>query len=190
MVSELGVLPRSAAIVGWRYWRVHPAARLGSISQRGFWWAPDQPLVARCVGGPGEAEGGHSAPDADCSCGIYASAALISLQDQALCLRPVPLAVGQVQLWGRVACEERADHGVDHRGQFAAPSRLWVITETLPGGSVDAAVENLAAAYGVAVDTMALEKAVGEASRTVLANLTLSARTSAAPSGGPSTHRR
>jgi len=55
-------------VIGWRAWRVvedDGEARLASVLHEDVWPA-DAPLVATC-------ERGHSAPDYECTCGIYAS---------------------------------------------------------------------------------------------------------------------
>ncbi len=181
-MGRLEVYPRSEPAVGWRYWQLDldPDPRLRSLSQRGFIWSPDLPLIARCADGSrfaGHGRGGHRAPEPECGCGIHASVDLASLQAQALCLRPVPLVVGKVALWGRVISDEQADRGgQDLRGRYAQPAQLWVVPETLVGESAPAAVSRLQA-YGVAVGTMALDEAVGEASGTILRHLTMSAVT-------------
>ncbi|HWH33832.1 MAG TPA: hypothetical protein VNT56_00750, partial [Acidimicrobiales bacterium] len=91
------------AVTGWRYWRLRPGPlRLCSLSQRGVDWPPGRPLAARCLAGAGVDGERHAAPGTDCGCGVHAGADLASLHAQALCLRPVPLVVGQVRLWGRV----------------------------------------------------------------------------------------
>lgn len=171
--------PPGEPVVGWRYWQLGREG-LRSLAQRGFGWVPGRILVARCADGGGRGDDdvlAHEAPHADCGCGIHAGDCLASLQAQALCLRPVPLVVGQVALWGRVITEERPDRvGRDHRGQFAAPVRLSVVPETLVGSSPAEAVERLGL-YGVAVGTTSLEQAVGRASRTILGHLAMSTAT-------------
>ncbi|MBW3611178.1 MAG: hypothetical protein KY438_06575 [Actinobacteria bacterium] len=176
---------RSEPVSGWRYWQLGPAplGQLRSLSQRGFVWPPGRAQVARCAdgswrsGGTAEAEQDHRAPETDCGCGVHASVDLASLQAQALCLRPVPLVIGQVALWGRVITEERADRrGQDHRGQFAYPLHLWVVPETL-GGVTEAQAVGALGTYGVAVGVMALEEAVGEVSQTILRHLSMSTTT-------------
>ena len=147
-------------MTGWRYWRFDTATgRLASVSQRGFTWEPGTPLPARCVGG------GHAAPDPGCSCGIHASPDLASLRDQALCLAPGVLVIGEVGLWGRVVLD---DHG--YRGQYAAPCRLWLVGSPPGDGTT---LESLRA-YGVPVGTMADTEALGEASAATRAYLAMS----------------
>lgn len=184
-MGEVEGRPASAAATGWRYWQLLPGppVRLHSLSQRGIEWPPGRPLVARCVGGRTAHSGGHAAPGADCGCGIHASVDLASLHSQALCLRPVPLVVGQVRLWGRVVTEERPDRlGEDHRGALAYPSRLWVVGETLPEGvPAPALASAVSATYAVPVGTMSLDEAAGAASRTILGFLAMSRSTAGEP---------
>lgn len=149
--------PAAEPIVGWRYWRFTAGSgRLTSVTQRGFTWEVERPLVARCVGG------GHPAPDVGCNCGIHASADLAGLRDHALCLAPGALVVGEVALWGRVVLD---DHG--YRGEVAAPRRLWLVGD-------DPAVLDPLGAYGVPVATMAASEALGEMSATTMAFLAMS----------------
>lgn len=170
---------RRQPVVGWRYWQlaVDPTIELRSLSQRGFTWRPEVAMVARCAdagGRAGRGEHRHRAPAPGCGCGLHASIDLASLHAQALCLRPVPLVVGEVALWGDVITEERADRrGDDHRGQYGYPVSLSVIGETLEATAVAGAVDGLAR-YRVPVDVTSVEVAVGELSRTILANLSLS----------------
>ncbi len=54
--------------IGWRAWRVvehEGKARLASVLHDDV-WPLDEPLVATC-------DCGHSAPDFECACGIYAA---------------------------------------------------------------------------------------------------------------------
>jgi hypothetical protein len=180
-VGHLEVRSRSEPVIGWRYWQlaVGSTMQLESLSQRGFVWRPGQVMVARCANGSGRAvevdeEHGHRAPGIGCGCGVHASVDLASLHAQALCLRPVPLVVGEVALWGEVITEERADRrGQDHRGQFAYPLRLSVVSETLVGTAPAEAVEGIGI-YEVPVRVTSVKEAVGELSQTIMANLSMS----------------
>lgn len=156
---------RDQARYGWRYWRLTSAARLESISQRGFAWEPGQPMVARCAGAAG-----HMVPDAGCACGVHASPDLAALHADALCLAPGPLVVGEVSLWGRVVVDS---HG--YRGQFAYPHRLEVVADAVTGTLPEDAVDGLAV-YGVPVATTSLADAVGPASATIMGFLAMSGR--------------
>lgn len=170
-MGDLEIRSSGEPVTGWRYWQlgVGPTKSLSSLSQRGFAWPPGQPMVARCAD-----QLRHRAPASNCGCGIHASVDLPSLRAQAMCLRPVPLVVGEVALWGEVITEERADRrGQDHRGQFAYPLRLSVVGETLVDGGVAEAVEGLGV-YEVPVAVTSLEEAVGELSQTIMRNLSMS----------------
>lgn len=159
-VATTSERPPGEPLVGWRYWRLNAGTgRLTSVSQRGFSWEVDAPLVARCVGG------GHVAPDPGCSCGVHASADLASLRDHALCLAPGVLVVGEVALWGRIV---RDDHG--YRGRLAAPRRLWLVD----GDDDDQATLEVLRGYGVPVATMAAGEALGDASAATMAFLAMS----------------
>jgi hypothetical protein len=75
-----------------------------------------------------------------------------------------------------VITEEQTDRcGQDLRGRFAYPVRLSVVVETLAAATLAQAVEGLGA-YGVEVGTMAIDDAVGQASRTIMDCLAMSAR--------------
>ncbi len=180
-MGHLDVRPRSQPVTGWRYWQlsVGSTMQLQSLSQRGFAWRPGRAMVARCADANGKAVGvadehRHRAPGRECGCGIHASFDLASLHAQALCVRPVPLVVGEVALWGEVITEERADRrGKDHRGQFAYPLALSVVGETLEATAVADAVEGLGI-YEVPVGVASVQEAVGELSRTILGFLSMS----------------
>jgi len=177
-VSHLEVHAASEPVTGWRYWQlaVGATASLRSLSQRGFVWRPEKTMVARCANGVAESHH-QDVPEIHCGCGIHASIDLASLHAQALCLRPVPLVVGEAALWGRVVTEERADHrGQDHRGQFAYPLRLSLVAETLVDVTVAEAIEGLGV-YGVPVGVTPLSEAIGELSQTIMNFLAMSKTT-------------
>ncbi|HUP69695.1 MAG TPA: hypothetical protein VM142_07750 [Acidimicrobiales bacterium] len=151
-------------IVGWRYWHLGlEPVLLGSVTQRGFRWNARQPIKARCV------SSGHAAPAPGCACGVYAGAELSGLRDHGLCLPAGGLVVGEVGLWGLVLTEEDG-----HRGEFGYPRRLSVVTETVEAAVLAGVVEELAAAYGVPVDTVDRASAVGEVSAAIAAFLDMS----------------
>ncbi len=154
-------------VVGWRYWQLSPdGARLRSVSQRRFEWAPDRPLRAACVAG------GHGAPDAECNCGIYGARDIVTLREHGLCLTPDVLVVGQVSLWGRIIVHEHA-----YRAEYAHPKTLSLVRETVDEAPLRRIHERLAA-YGVPVDTTTLEGTVGEISAATLAFQAMSRQTS------------
>ena len=110
------------------------APRLRSLTELGFWPARRR-LEAAC--GRGEH---HTAPRADCECGIWAfraaeraSAALLDYAHG-----PTPVALGRVHLWGRIV-----EHQLGWRAQYGYPAEVVVF------GTTAAAAEALGEAYGV-----------------------------------------
>lgn len=123
-------------------------------------------MVARCLGS------GHAAPDPGCACGIYGAATFEALRDHGLCVVPSGLAVGEVDLWGRVVVD---DDGI--RGGFGRPARICLVPETAEasGTNPESVMEGLAA-YGVPVGTMALSEAVAGITAAMLANQLMARR--------------
>ena len=106
--------------------------------------------------------GGHDAPAPGCACGIHAAPSLDALRAEGLCLKAAePLVVGRVALWGTVVHD---DHGL--RAEWAYPTRLSLVVP--PPGPADEASQAHLAAYGVPVDTVAPEEAVGEVAAAIL----------------------
>lgn len=155
---------RSAAepATGWRYWQLRPSGLLRSVTHRRHEWRPGQPLRAVCL------IGGHQAPAPGCACGIHASPDVDTLREQGLCLAPgEPLVTGQAALWGVVVTD---DHGL--RAEYAYPSRLSLVA---PGGSdPEASVLAHLSAYGVPVEVVAPEEAVGDVTAAILTFQTMS----------------
>ena len=164
--SQLISAVRTAAdpVVGWRYWHLglDPVA-LGSVTQRGFTWAPRRPIKARCV------SSGHAAPAPGCACGVYAGADMSGLREHGLCLPAGGLVLGEVALWGLVLTEEDG-----HRGEFGYPRRLSVVEETVEADALSGLVDGLANGYGVPVGTASRADAVGEVSAAIAAFLDMS----------------
>ena len=144
-------------VLGWRYWQLKPAgAALRSVTHRRIEWRPQAALRAVCL------IGGHDAPAPGCACGVHAAPELAELRAGGLCVASgEPLVVGQVRLWGAVVTDA---HGL--RGELAYPARLWLVT---PAGDPagPATLERLGA-FGVPVDAMAPEDAVGEITAAIL----------------------
>ena len=142
--------------VGWRFWQLRPSGLLGSVTHRRYEWRPSQPMRAVCL------IGGHQAPAPGCACGIHASVDVDSLREQGLCLAPAePLVTGQVSLWGAVVTD---DHGL--RAEYAYPARLSLVVPV--GSEPDAASLAHLSAYGVPVDVVAAEQAVGDVAAAIL----------------------
>lgn len=149
--------PEADPVAGWRYWQLQPSTgMLRSVTHRIVKWEPGQALQAVCL------IGGHAAPAAGCACGIHAAPSLALLRQEGLCLKPSePLVVGEVSLWGRVVTD---DHGI--RAEHAYPRRLSLVRPS-DGGDDSASIGHLAG-YGVAVDTVAPEEALGEVAAAIL----------------------
>lgn len=159
---------RAAAdpVIGWRYWHLAlDPARLGSVTQRDYTWKAGRPIHARCTAS------GHPAPAPGCACGVYAGVDLGQLREHGLCLPAGGLVVGQVALWGLVLTEEDG-----HRGEYGYPRHLSVVEETVEAGALAGALRELAAGYGVPVDSVSRADAVGEVSAAIAAFLDISGR--------------
>lgn len=114
-------------IEGWRTWNLsvdtadgpllHPA-RPGPDA----WW-PRRPLEAKCRASPilSLFRRPHDAPDAGCTCGIYAARSLESMERPRPAWPPPPV-VGTVSLWGRMV-----EHELGWRAALAYPSRLRLV---------------------------------------------------------------
>jgi hypothetical protein len=130
-----------APIVAFRTWRVSSAGELYSVHFP-YRWTGFEAFGASCRAGFN-----HDAPDARCSCGVYA----LRAAEEALAYATSSGAsvLGAVHLWGRLVPAERG-----FRAERAYPERL-VIPRALwdhrgaPASSVDAAARSLSARYGV-----------------------------------------
>lgn len=143
---------------GWRYWQLDPeSGLLRSVTKSQIEWRPGHAMQAVCL------IGGHAAPAAGCACGIYASPDVESLRLQTLCLAPGrTLVMGQVSLWGTVIAD---DHGL--RAEFAYPVHLSLVTPT--SGADPAGDQARLSGYGVPVDTIPAEEAIGDVAAAILA---------------------
>ena len=157
-MTEAVTRPRSDPVVGWRYWQLtRSGTRLRSVTQRRFEWPPGGVMRAGCLGA------GHRAPDERCDCGLYGARDLETLREHGLCLAPEALVVGRVALWGLVLPDVSG-----WRGEYARPAALSVVRELVLEEELSGALAALEA-YGVPVDTMALEDAVAGVTATTLA---------------------
>jgi hypothetical protein len=116
-------------IVGYRVWQWDPA---GLKSLNGELWFPHQPLAAGCrasalgtMGGCDEAaHDAHEAPQANCTCGVYAAKNLEHLHKAGYSQYGIH---GEVNLWGTVV-----EHTLGWRSQFAYPKTLFLPQDALP----------------------------------------------------------
>jgi len=137
-----------APIVGYRAWQWNcggwnpHSAPLKSFNNE--WWSPRHALAATCsasfgwapVRGAEVVHGRHEAPQATCTCGIYAAKSFDHLRDQGYSRRGIR---GEVYLWGNVI-----EHQSGWRAQFAYPKTLVLSPESLlSGGFVQLEVGNV-----------------------------------------------
>jgi hypothetical protein len=157
-----GAAPDVAApIVAWRSWLVVDTAdgpRLHSTA-RAQAWHPGEPVCAICRPPtrllPWPRRDPHAAPQAACTCGVYAAAnltgALATLDPYArLGWTVLHRVFGQVALWGRVI-----ECAAGWRAEFGYPARVVVPARRLhdvPVPQVERLAERLRV-YGVPVET-------------------------------------
>jgi hypothetical protein len=123
-------------VVGWRAWRV---ARVGGrlVLLSAVYdeiWEPGRELAASCHKGRD-----HTAPDPQCTCGIYAAQEVIEASRHRVGRNDpgvLDRVLGEVALWGRVVEGERG-----WRAAYAYPVRLWV----RPGPDAEEILAGLAA---------------------------------------------
>ena len=116
-------------IVGYRVWTWNTTGLKSLCGER---WHPSQSLAARCrasaVVGPNvgrsEAADDHDAPQANCTCGIYAVKTLHHFRSAGYERFGI---YGEVYLWGTVV-----EHELGWRAQFAYPKNLFLSPDTLP----------------------------------------------------------
>lgn len=132
-------------IVGYRVWQ-WDAAGLNSLN--GEPWAPGKPLAAGCryassgLAGCAEAmHDAHDAPQANCTCGVYAAKNLAHLRTFGYTQYGIH---GEVKLWGKVI-----EHDLGWHAQFGYPKKLVLPLLTVPFsmGTVESRLKTLAA-YG------------------------------------------
>ncbi|MFZ0735308.1 MAG: hypothetical protein WAM79_23530 [Candidatus Sulfotelmatobacter sp.] len=134
-------------IVGYRVWTW---GTLGLKSLCGERWHPSQSLAARCrastvvgpIVGRSEAADDHDAPQANCTCGIYAVKTLHHFRSAGYEQFGI---YGEVYLWGTVV-----EHELGWRAQFAYPKNLFLSPDTLPFTLTEIQVRlRLLVAYGI-----------------------------------------
>jgi len=116
-------------IVGYRVWTWGTTGLKSLCGER---WHPGQSLAARCrasavvgpIVGRSEAVDDHDAPQANCTCGIYAVKTLHHFRSAGYERFGI---YGEVYLWGTVV-----EHELGWRAQFAYPKNLFLSPDTLP----------------------------------------------------------
>ncbi|MGB6477082.1 MAG: hypothetical protein WBF04_23765 [Candidatus Sulfotelmatobacter sp.] len=116
-------------IVGYRGWTWDT---MGLKSLCGERWHPNQSLAARCrasavvgtIAGRVEGHDSHEAPQAKCTCGVYAAKSLEHLRKKGYDRCGI---YGEVCLWGTVVEHERG-----WRAQLAYPENLFLSPDALP----------------------------------------------------------
>jgi hypothetical protein len=112
-----GVPDAIEPIRAWRVWRASTADVTGHLTLHslgnGTPWKPREMLEARC------SLGAHAAPNAECTCGVYAHKTRKAAIRHARTIGGA--VVGEVELWGKVVEHE---HG--YRAQYARPCALWM----------------------------------------------------------------
>ncbi len=105
-------------VVGYRVWQLDST---GLKSLNGIEWQPGKAFVAEC-----ENQGCHDAPQADCTCGVYATKSFAHLRWAGYAQYGI---FGEVRLWGTVV-----EHEQGWRAQFAYPKQFIIPCEMLPFG--------------------------------------------------------
>jgi hypothetical protein len=107
-------------VTAWRAWALGTAAdggpELRPIIYSGETWPAGEAALARC---PPHASVGHRAPEAECSCGLYAVDGLDRLP--AVTGRDVTV-IGSVTLWGAIV-----EHDSGFRAERGYPSTLRLV---------------------------------------------------------------
>src|SRR5437870_3619877 len=104
-------------VIGYRVWQWRRRHRIRSLN--GERWHPGDPLAAGCKAASRHAEvvrGTHDTPQADCTCGVYATKSFDHLHRTGYDLRGI---CGAVWLWGTVV-----EHKFGWRAQCAYPKNF------------------------------------------------------------------
>src|SRR5437667_7979668 len=105
----------------------HGSAVWTAMQARRWRSHPGKPLAAGCKAASRHAEvvrGTHDTPQADCTCGVYATKSFDHLHRTGYDLRGI---CGAVWLWGTVV-----EHKFGWRAQFAYPKSFCLTSDTLP----------------------------------------------------------
>lgn len=166
-------------VLAWRAWSVteKPGAITTLASGHDSEWDMDGPLVARCGGGSPAADAtedkpDHSAPNWDCSCGIYCTTTLGTLRSAGF---SEPDVYGVLAGWGKVI-----EHETGWRVARAYPLAIIVnsAASSVDGGvfsdeeaarTLRARVSDLGRAYRVPAILAMPERAVGSIASLVAA---------------------
>lgn len=116
-------------IVGYRGWTWDAKGLKSLCGER---WHPNQSLAARCrasavvgtIAGRVEGHDSHDAPQAKCTCGVYAAKSLEHLRKNGYDRCGI---YGEVCLWGTIVEHERG-----WRAQLAYPKNLFLSPDALP----------------------------------------------------------
>jgi hypothetical protein len=116
-------------IVGYRGWTWDTKGLKSLCGER---WHPSLALAARCrasavvgnIAGRIEAADAHDAPQAKCTCGVYAAKSLEHLRENGYDRCGI---YGEVCLWGTVV-----EHDRGWRAQLAYPKNLFLSPDALP----------------------------------------------------------
>jgi hypothetical protein len=150
-------------LVGWRVWLLEEekiGLHLRSVVHE-IIWPPRTELVALCLQRSEWRHQAHTAPAAECECGIYSTHDPGTL-DHYLGLasrwrrRKLDRVLGLVYLWGRVLTCERG-----WRASEAYPARLYIpVSRGVPEAAAHEAAHALASAYRVPVEVLELPRGV------------------------------
>jgi hypothetical protein len=118
-----------SAIVGYRGWTWDTKGLKSLCGER---WHPNHSLAARCrasavvgtIASRVEGHDSHEAPQANCTCGVYAAKSLEHLRKNGYDRCGI---YGEVRLWGTVVEHERG-----WRAQLAYPKNLFLSPDALP----------------------------------------------------------
>jgi hypothetical protein len=147
----LGAAAAPDVVTGWRLWQVVRAGsdvRLAAWSAPELQWPPRRRCEARCLLDLGA---DHIVPQPGCRCGLYAYRTR-ELAERALAaeMRPEPVVLGRVSLWGRIVGHQRG-----WRSQYGYPYELYSV------GDDHAVARALRSAYAVDASPLRIVELLG-----------------------------